>query len=64
MTAKQTVQAHYPDATIRRAESAFSRDIEFRVAWDKDGKGNSKKVVGRNPSEAWVNAKNIIENLK
>jgi len=30
MTAKQTVQSHYPGATIRRCTTAFSRGVEFR----------------------------------
>ena len=64
MTAKQTVQSHYPDATIRRCTTAFSRGVEFRVSWDKDSKGNYKQTIGRNPSEAWVFAKNLIELTK
>ena len=63
MTAKQIVQSIYPDATIRRCESAFKRSIEYRIT-QKDENGNYFQVTGRNPSEAWVNAKNLIETIK
>ena len=64
MTAKQRVLSHDAKATIIRMESAFYKGIEFRVTWDKDGKGNFKIAIGRNSSEAWVKAINLIENSK
>ena len=60
MTAKQIVQSIYPNVIIRRCESATVKYIFYRITW-KDENGNYFQVTGRNPSEAWVNAKNLIE---
>lgn len=64
MTAKQRVLSYDAKASIIRTESAFYRGIEFRVTWGRDGKGNSKRAMGKSPSEAWVKAINLIEKTK
>ena len=60
-TTKSKVLAKFPDATIRRCQSAFSNEIEHRITWDKDGKGNYKIAIGKTVINAWMNAYKLIE---
>ena len=61
LSSKKIVQSKFPDATIRKCESALYRGVEFRVSWNKDGNGNYDQATGKRPTDAWMNAKNQTE---
>jgi hypothetical protein len=64
MTAKNFALRHYPDATIRKAQSGTQRGIEYRITYDKKGFNDYKQITATSALSAWMMLRKLIEQEK